>query len=98
MLLKRLNTMLIKRTKLINFKGNTFIDLRSYEVDAHLKRKATARVIYGDEYMDISPVKLKRWTTIDPQPFDSKINAGQVYYLRSYLWKPIGKISPLTVI
>lgn len=79
--------MIIRRDKLMWFKGKQYVDLRSYEVDEHLKRKRTARVIVGDEYVDLPPAKLKRYKTIDPNPVHSKINAGQVYYLRSYKWE-----------
>lgn len=84
---------LIKREKLIFYKGKQYVDLRSYEVDSHISRKKTARVIVGDDFMDLTPAKLKKWTTIDPEPVQSIINAGQIYYLRSYEWKNPQKIS-----
>jgi len=80
--------MIIVREKLIKYKNCLWVDIRSYEVENHLRRKAKALVIVGNQGMYLTPAKLLKKTIIDPELNQSKYNLNQTYFLYSYKWKP----------
>lgn len=73
--------------------GKQYVDIRSYEAQNHIDRKATVRIVVGNEFMDIPYTKLKKKTIITPEPIQSKFNPNQKYYLWSYEWLPTGKVA-----
>lgn len=87
--------MIIKRTKLIKIGNEEMVDLRSYEVAYHRKHKKTARVVVGDEFMDLNPAKLRWFKLIDPQVHQMRYPPFESYQLFSYVWRPSGKLTPL---
>lgn len=84
--------MIIHRTKTIWYKGKEFIDLRSYEVEWHLKNKKTARVVYQGKYLDLPPKKLRYGKKIDPLIHQMRYHPYGTYTLLSYEWLPVGEV------
>jgi hypothetical protein len=64
------------------------VDVYSYVAEQHIQAKKTLRVVIGGEYMDLDWKALKK-PAKKSEPFTSKWNAGKVYTLYSYPWKPI---------
>jgi hypothetical protein len=77
--------MRITRTKLFQDK---YFEVRSYELD-NLKKGEKLFCFYNDRVMTLTPelIKSQRLQLIKIE-YASKVNAGQVYSLYDYLWKP----------
>lgn len=65
------------------------VDLRSYEVQKAITSGMGIRVLYKDEYMDLSPEDLQLGGhKYIGKVYDSKYVKGMKYYLIGYTWNP----------
>lgn len=77
---------IVNREKLINWEGKDYVDVRSYEAEAHIRRKKPIRVIHKDRYIDLTPQQLKK-PVRKSESFKSKYYPDQSYRLYFYEWK-----------
>ena len=89
--------MILKKTKLITHKGDIFVDLRSDEIERLRATKKTARIIVGDEFMDLPAGKLRFGKQITNEIFPMRFYPYGNYTLISFKWKPIGKLTELQI-
>ena len=84
--------MILRRDKVIKQNEIELIAIRDYEVKKAIKAKKEIRIVYNNQYMDLS-VKQLRKPAIKGEALQSKYYPNQKYKLYSYIWKPQKRLS-----
>lgn len=89
--------MIFRKQKLIKYKDELYCDLRSDEVALCRQKKQDARIIVGDEYIDILFRNLRWGKKITKEEFQMKYPPYEKYTLLSYKWTNPQKMTELQI-